>query len=419
MTKLLRPDTAVRLLPEGARILSSPSCSTPTTLLAAVGRLACERPGMGVVAGMLLGSLPWLDAVAAGTLSLRTWHPSGEGRRLADTGVVDYVPYRLGDVPASLPGTVDSLVVRVSPPDAAGLCSIGPSGSYTLAGLRAVRAAGGVVLAEIDAALPRTTGDTLLSVDDCTALVEADTPTCLHQPAIRTEIHDRIAEAVLGLLPRAPTVQLGIGAVPEAVTDSLGSVEGGARLVGMAGDGVMRLLDTGALRSGAHTPPVVAVEVMGTERLMAFVDRNPDVEVVSSEHVHNPRWIGEINRFVSINSALEVDLTGQVALEAAGGRVLSGIGGAADFFEGAHRSTGGLRVVALRSTDARGAASKIVARLAPGTPVSLPRHAVDAVVTEHGVAWLRGASLQERADAMVAVAAPGWRDRLAAAGGFG
>lgn len=420
----LRADDAVRLLPERARILSSPACSTPSTLLAAIGRLAPERPGMTVVAGMLLGSLPWLDAVAAGHLGLRTWHLSGSARRLADQGIVDYVPQRLGDVPASLPGTVDSMVLRVSPPDCAGSCSIGPSGSYTLAGLRAVRAAGGVVLAEIDPDLPRTTGDTLLSVDDCSALIEIDAPTCLHEPGARSGAHDAIADTVLGLLPDAPTVQLGIGAVPEAVTDALARASrgarasSGARVVGLAGDGVIDLLEGGALRRGPEGPPVVAVEVMGTAALMSFVDRNPDVEVASSATVHDPRWLGRIERFVSINSALEVDATGQVALEAAGSRALAGLGGAVDFFEGAHRSVGGLRIVALRATGA-GGATKIVPHLTAGTPVSVPRHAVDAVVTEHGVAWLRGASVRQRAEAMVAVAAPEWRDVLAEATGIG
>ncbi|MCU4184506.1 hypothetical protein K6U06_09045 [Acidiferrimicrobium sp. IK] len=417
MPSIVTPDAAVRLLPDRARVLTSPACATPATLLAALGRLAPERPGATVVTGMLLGPLPWLDAVAAGHLGLRTWHVSGAARRLADRGQVDYVPYRLGDIPAALPGMVDSLLVRVSPPDRSGRCSIGPSGSYTLAGLRAVKAAGGIVLAEIDPALPRTTGDTLLSVDECTAMVEADLPTSLHRPAERDEVNDRIADNVLGLLPDAPTVQLGIGAVPEAVTASLGAVRGGARLVGMAGDGVIDLLEGGALRRGREGPPVVAVEIIGTAALMAHVDRNPDVEVASSEVVHNPRWTGDIDRFVSINSALEVDLTGQVALEAAGGRSLSGLGGAVDFFEGAHRAPGGLRIVALRAADGTGTVTKIVPRLAAGTPVSLPRHAVDAVVTEHGVAWLRGASIRERIDALLAVAAPAWRDTLAAAAG--
>ena len=413
MPRTQTPDAAVRLLPERARVLASPACSTPATLLAAVGRLAPERPGMTVVAGLLLGDLPWLGAVSDGHLRLRTWHVNGPGRRLADAGAVDYVPLRLGDVPCTLPGTVDAMVLRVSPPGPDGRCSIGPSGSYTMAGVRAVRAAGGVVIAEVDPALPRTTGDTLLPVEVCSALVDIDTPTCLHRPAERTAADDRIADAVLGLLPDAPTVQLGIGAVPEAITESLAAVRGGARVVGMAGDGVIGLLGAGRLRRRAG-PPVVAVEVMGTSSLMAFVDNNPDVEVASSETVHDPRWVGALDRFVSVNSALEVDLSGQVALEAAGGRALSGLGGAVDFFEGARRSEGGLRVVALRATGA-GGGTKIVPRLAAGTPVSLPRHAVDAVVTEHGVAWLRGASLRERAEALLAVAEPSWRDRLAGA----
>lgn len=411
MRRLPDPDTAVRLLPPGARVLATPACATPETLLAALGRSADESPGRTLVTGLLLGSMAFLDAVRAGSLGLRTWHASGGSRRLIDAGRADYVPMRLGDVPGALPGMVDAMILRVSPPDRAGRASIGPSGSYTMAGLRAVRAAGGVVLAEIDPELPWTSGPTVLDLDDCTAVVEADTPTCLYPPAERLDAHRRIGELVAGLLPLAATVQLGVGAVPEAITDALGGV-GGVRLVGLASDGVIGLLAGGGLRRG-DGPPVTAVEVMGSAALMRFVDRNADIEVVSSETAHHPRWIGAHHRFVSVNSALEVDLSGQVALEAAGGRTIAGLGGAVDFFEGAHLSAGGLRVVALRSTDADGTGSKIVANLAGGTPASIPRHAVDVVVTEHGVAHLAGRSIAERAEALVAIAAPAARDALA------
>lgn len=412
MVATVSPDAAVRLLPRGARVLATPACCTPETLLAAVGRLAGERPGMTVVSGMLLGGLPWLGAVRAGALGLRTWHATGAGRRLVDDGLADYVPMRLGDVPHSLAGAVDAMVLRVSPPDRSGTCSIGPSGSYTMPGIRAVRAAGGVVVGEIDADLPRTHGPTTVPAEVFDALVDADTPTCLYRPAGRVEAHGRIGELVVGLLPDSPTVQLGVGAVPEAVADALVGVAGGVRLVGMAGDGIAGLFDAGALKAGSG-PSVTAVEVMGTAALMRLVDDNPAVEVVSSETVHDPRWIGSHDRFVSVNSALEVDLGGQVALESAGGRTLAGLGGAVDFFEGAHMSARGLRIVALRATDSTGRQSKIVPRLPAGTAVSLARHAVDVVVTEHGVARLTGRSLRERAEALVAVAAPEHRDALA------
>jgi acyl-CoA hydrolase len=219
-----------------------------------MGRRAQEQPGTTVVAGMLLGPQPWLDAVAAGRLRLRTWHLSGGARRLADRALVEYVPLRLGDVPGLLPGTVDAMVLRVSPPDGGRQCSIGPSGSYTMPGIRAVLASGGTILAEVDPELPRTTGDTLLHLDDIRALVEVDSPTCLYQPAPRLEVHRRIAEAVLELLPHAPTVQLGIGAVPEAIAEELHRVTGGARLVGMAADGIIGLLDGGGVRRGGWAP---------------------------------------------------------------------------------------------------------------------------------------------------------------------
>lgn len=417
MAAHLDADAAVDLFGSRARVLSSPACATPETLLAALGRRAASRPGTTVVAGMLLGSLPFLDAVRAGDLRLRTWHVTGGARRLAEAGVVGYVPLRLGDVARHLPGMVDAMVLRVSPPDRHGRCSFGPSGSYTRAGIDAVRACGGMVVAEIDPYLPRTTGAagaTTVAFDELDATVDADTPTCTYRPAERLDTHRRIAATVVACLPERPTVQLGIGAVPEAVTDALGSVPGGARLVGMAGDGIVGLLEAGALRSPPGEPAVLAVEVVGSSTLLRVVHDNPEVEVVSSATLHDPRRLGELDRLCSVNAALEVDLTGQVALEGVGDRAIAGLGGAVDFFEGAHLSPGGLRIVALASTDPTGATSRIVGLLAPGTPVSLPRHAVDLVVTEHGVADLRAATLAERAEALVAVAAPAHRAALSA-----
>lgn len=401
-------DEAVGRLPARARVVASPGCATPLTLLDALGQAATATPGRTVLAGLLLGEAPWAAAVRAGHLRLRTWHPAGEGRRLVDEGHADYLPLRLGDVARHLPGAADALVVRLSAPDRDGTCSTGPSGSYTLAALAAVRAAGGVVVAELDPDLPRTRGATAVPLDAVDVVVDADRPAATYRPAARTEVHRRIAERVVALLPDEPTVQLGIGAVPEAVTEVLAGVRSLA-LVGMVGDGVVPLLGSGRLRR-----PVAAVEVLGGPALLAAVDDEPAVEVHPSSVVHDPAWIAAHDRFCSVGSALEVDLTGQVALEGAGGRSLSGLGGAVDFFEGARRSAGGLRVVALASTG--GGRSKVVGRLDPATAVALPRHAVDLVVTEHGVADLRGATLAERAERLLAVADPAHRGELAGGG---
>jgi acyl-CoA hydrolase len=234
-----------------------------------------------------------------------------------------------------------------------------------------------------------------------------------HEP---TPAAARIAALVAELLPRNPTVQLGIGAVPEAVTVALG--EGGlgtVRLVGMGSDHLVRLFDTGALRRSDTFPnsAVTAVELLGTRTILDAAHENPAIGVVSSSTCHDPRWLATLPRLVSVNSALQVDLTGQVSGEGIGGRVLAGVGGSFDFFEGARASDGGLRIVALESTTDGGETSKIVPALGEGSAVSIPRHSVDVVVTEHGVARLAGRSLAERIDGLIGVASPSHRHALA------
>ncbi|MGH9095749.1 MAG: acetyl-CoA hydrolase/transferase family protein [Acidimicrobiales bacterium] len=409
------PDQARRRVAAGSRVVATPGCSTPETLLAALGRRSAEAAGITLSAGLLLGAQPFAEAVRAGHLAFRSWHVTGPGRGLVEDGLAAYVPMRNGDVPAWLAGTVDVLLLRISPPDNDGYTSFGPSGSFTRAALEDAA----LVVAEIDERLPRTRGETLMHTSQIDELVDADTPTCEYHSAPPSEAATRIAATVVELIPRRATVQLGVGAVPEAVTLMLGQADlGRLRMVGMGSDHTVRLFDTGTLSPDDVYPEaaVLGVELLGSRVLLDHAHDNPAMAVVSSSTCHNPLWLAGRARLVSINSAVQVDLSGQVAAEAVGGRTLAGIGGSADFFEGAHHSAGGLRVVALESQTAAGA-SKIVADLAPGTPVSIPRHSVDVVVTEHGVAPLAGRSLTERADALIAIAAPHHRQALEQARG--
>ena len=397
----------------GARVLATPGCATPETLLAGLGVRAAAAPGITLAAGLLLGSFPFRAAVEAGLLRFRTWHVTGPGRDLVRAGHADYVPVRAFDVPRLVAATTDVLLLRVTPPDGRGYCSFGPSATYTRVALDAAR----LVIAEVDESLPRTWGDTAVHVSELDHLVEADTPTCTFtRGEDGGEATAAIASSVVDLLPQHPTVQLGIGAVPEAIAAALGRADlGRLRLVGFASDFVVDLFEAGALDPAGVFPEaaVRTVEAMGSRRMLDFIDANPAVALIPSTTCHDPRWLGGLPRLVSINTAVEIDLSGQVAAETARGAVVAGVGGSFDFVEGAHFSSDGLRVIALQATTADGRTSKIVPRLAAGTPVNIPRHSVDVVVTEHGVARLAGRSERERAEALVAVAAPAFRDALA------
>lgn len=265
------------------------------------------------------------------------------------------------------------------------------------------------MIAEIDESFPRVHGEhTSIPLRDIDIIVEADTPTSVYEQAEPGEGSRLIAGHILAALPDDATLQLGLGAVPEAVAGAL--EPGDPRLgpvVGLANDAMIPLLDA----DGA-TPRIRAVELLGTAALLAAADDNPRLWMASSSVVHDPAWLAGQPRLVSICSALEVDLSGQIVSEAAGGRLVAGIGGSADFVDGAHLSAGGLRIVALPAMTT-GGVTRIVRQLDTGSPVTLPRHGIDAVVTEHGIAWLRGRSLPERADALAAIADPAHRPDLA------
>ena len=382
----------------GARILAAPCCGTPVTLLEELGRYARRTEGLQLTTGLTFGPFPFAAAVRAGDLRYRTWHPSGTGRDLIRDGLAEYLPLRASDVRRTITGAVDVLLLRVSPPDRDGWCSTGPTASFTRAAVETAR----LVIAEIDPDLPRTAGDSRVHLSEIGRLVTADDPTPYYPGPSRADPRtEKIAQHVAGLIPHGATVQLGLGSVTEAVGELLGSREDpfGIRVLGMVTEQMIPLVE-------ASNGTARAVELMGGSTLMEWANRNSRVEMTSSDRVHNPAFLSGIGTFVSVNSAASVDLTGQVLSEEIGGRVVSGIGGSADFFEGAHLSDGGLRILALTSTTARGVPT-IVAEHPAGTQVTMPRHSVDVVVTEHGVAWLRGRTVPERREALLAIAGEG------------
>jgi 4-hydroxybutyrate CoA-transferase len=406
-------ERALGQLPDGARVVATPGCGAPTTLLAGLGELAARRSGLHLYSGLQLDDQPFLPAVEAGGLRHTTWHVTAATRELVAAGVVDHLPARLSDVPTVLPRLgLDATLVRVSPPAADGRVSLGPSMSYSRAAVETAP----LLIGEIDETLPRTAGPTLLPVERFAALVDSARATPVYRGVEPDARARSIARYVLELLPDAPTLQLGIGQIPEAIGRVVHE-EGVDRLrfVGLCTDTLVDLAEDGRLEQLAPTatPPVAAVELMGSRRLMRFADRNPDVALYPSERGHDPGWLAaRFDRLVSVNSAIEVDLSGQVNAETVADRRVSSIGGAADFVDAARASRDGMSLVALPSTAQAGTVSRIVDRLPAGAATTIPAHAHHAVVTEHGVADLRGRTTAERAEALIGVAAPEHRDTL-------
>lgn len=417
MPRTVTVERALASIPPGARIVASPASAAPTTLLAGLADLATRRPDLGfhLYAGLQPDDQPFVDAVAAGHLRFTTWFVAGPSRELIRDGRGAYLPVRLSDVPgllARLP--VDVALVRVGPPDARGMVSLGPSLSYSRAAVDTAR----VVIAEVDPALPRTHGPTRLPVDRITAFVDSDRPTPTFPSARPSAVATTIAGHIAARLPPAPTLQLGLGQVPDALAATL--VDRGIgriRAIGLATDSLVDLAEAGLLDLSPHDPtPVALVRLMGTERLWTLAAETPQIGLYPSPQGHDPRWLSRhFDRLVSVNSAIEVDLSGQVNAETLEGHPIAGIGGSADFVDAARASDGGCSIIALPAAARGGAVSRIVPRLDADAATTIPRHAYDLVVTEHGVADLRGRTVAQRAEALVAIADPAHRDALAAA----
>jgi 4-hydroxybutyrate CoA-transferase len=387
------------------RVLLGTAAGAATTLQKALSRDRERLSGLRLMGGMQLGGYDFMEGVRSGDFSYDTWHVTPGIRDDVAAGAVGFHLMRGGAVPDMLRRLgPDVFLTSVSEPDSTGHVSLGASVSYAMHALEHVP----VVIAEVHPDMPRTCGNTRVPVERFAALVEARDPLPEHQSRTPADVEQRIAEIVREHIPEDATVQIGLGGVPEALVGHwVADPPRGLRLFGMGIDGMIPLLEQ-LDRPGAY----VGGELLGTSRLYRFADQQPMIVQGSLGEILSVPRLAAIPRFISVNSALEVDLSGQVNAEWAGGRQLSGAGGSFDFLDAATLSEGGLSIVALRSTARGGTISSIVTRLGEGTPVTAPRHAVQVVVTEHGVADLRGLTLRERATALIAIADPRFRDAL-------
>lgn len=406
----LDPRSAVASIPNGSTIVVAPACGTPTTLLHALAAHADGR-GWTLMSGLLLDPSRVVAAVERKALRYHTWHPTRPIATKVAAGEIGYIPIRASQVPKQFARwNVDVALVRVTPPDRHGWCSLGPSASYSLHAIdqAAIR------IAEVDQAMPRTWGQTMVHRSRFDAMVESSDPMPVYEAGTPDHVSRAIARHLIELLPDRPILQLGIGAVPEALVVLLGEHGvGELRFVGMGSDGMAALARQGLLDTRPSAlPPIAAPDLLGTAEVMAFADDNPCVGVYPSTVVHAPTALAQLDRLVSINSAVEVDLGGHVNSERLRGRQISGVGGSVDFFEGATHSAVGVRAIALPATTPDGSISRIVARLGEDSAVSLPPSLVDVVVTEHGVARLEGLTARQRAEALISIAAPAHHDAL-------
>jgi acyl-CoA hydrolase len=335
-------------------------------------------------------------------------------RAAVNEGRADYVPIFLSDVPRLLASgalPLDAVLVNATPPDAHGYCSLGVSVEAIHAAIRAAT----TVIVQLNQAMPRTLGESFIHVDEIDLAVEVDVPPYEHSDGQIGPVEQRIGEQVAELVPDGATLQLGIGAIPAATALALGDKRDLGIHTEMFTDPVVDLVEAGVItgaRKERNRGKIVTAIVLGSRRLYDFVNDNPMVEMRSVDFTNDTHVIRSFSRMVAINSAIEVDLTGQVVADSIGRRLYSGVGGQMDFIRGAALAPEGRAIIALPSTAAAGSASRIVATIREGAGVVTTRAHVRTVVTEYGVAELFGRSLRERAAALIGIAHPDFRDRL-------
>ncbi|MCY4103116.1 MAG: 4-hydroxybutyrate CoA-transferase [bacterium] len=401
---------AVGTLEPTSAVVLPPGAGGAGAIEREIGRQADRLRGLDVYSGLLLSDYPFLrDGI-----SYTTWHVMGPVRTAIADGSVRFLPIRGSQVSqlfrtGRLP--LDVAVVHVSPPDADGRCSLGTSTSYPLTLARMAP----TVIAQVNPRMPRVAGEASLHVSEIDWLTEVDEPLGEHARAAVTPTAAAIGDHLVALIPSGTTLQAGIGAIPEALLQNLcASDVGDLRIYGMGVDAIAALDDAGKLRSVRDgQPSSLCAELMGTATLYDYADNNPALEMHPFDTILDPAQIAGFEGFVSVNSAVQVDLMGQANVEHLAGAQLSGVGGGYDFAQGAWLSPGGKSIIAMPSTNRRGDVSRIVAQLDPTAPVGVPRHFTQYVVTEHGVADLSGLGLRERAEALIGVAAPQFRDGLA------
>ena len=416
-SRVTTAEQAVEAIESGQRVFLTGNCSVPRRLLDALVRRAPQLHQVEIVNVLTIGPAPHADPAMDGHLKINTLFISDNVRQAVHDGRADFTPVLLSEVPrlfrdGLLP--LDVALIHVSPPDEHGFCSLGIEAGLTKTPSQTAR----LVIAEVNERMPRTLGDSFIHISKIDRAIPVDYPLAELPMGEVTDLSARIGKHVASLVEDGSTMQMGIGSIPDAVLGLLGDKRDLGVHTELFSDGVMRLVQAGVItneKKTLHPGKIVAGFILGSQALYNFVDDNPIVELHPTEYVNDPFIIAQNDRMVSINSAIEIDLTGQVCADSIGHRPYSGVGGQMDFAYGAARSRGGRAIIALPSTailrDGT-RVSRIVPMLKPGAGVTTTRNHVRYVVTEFGVAYLYGKTIRERARALIEVAHPDGREAL-------
>ncbi len=412
--EIVDAQTAVKLVKSGDRVYVHEAAMAPIDLIEALVGRAEELRDVEIVHLHTEVPAPYVDPKYSGHLRLNALFVGPNTRAAVNAGVADYTPVFLSEIPGMIadgPLNVDVALVQLSPPDRHGYCRLGTSIACARAAIDNAR----VVIAEFNPRVPRTMGNSAVHLSRVTAAVEVDRPLPMHPPAEISDTERLIGQNVAEIIPNGATLQVGIGSIPAAVLRALSSHEDLGVHTEMFTDELIDLVEAGVVTNRLKTRfqgRIVTSFASGSQRLFDFVNDNPFVEFHPSNIVNDPAEIRLQRSMVALNSAIEIDLTGQVCADSIGERIFSGIGGQMDFIQGAIRARDGKAVIALPSTAQSGATSRIVPRLKPGAGVVTTRGHVQCIVTEYGAVNLRGRNLRQRADLLISVAHPDFRSEL-------
>jgi len=418
-SKRTTPQEAVRLVKSGDRVFLTGNCSVPHLLLNALIDYAHELTDVQICQALTVACADYVKPEFQGHLRVNSLFISHNVRQAVQSGAADFTPVLLSEFPLLFKNKilpVDVAFIHVSPPDDDGFCSLGIESGLTISAAESSP----TIIAQVNHCMPVVYGDTRMHIDRMDAIIEVDEP--LSELAMGSQAVNPVIEKMAGfiadLIPDGATMQMGIGEIPDAVLNYLFSKKNLGIHSELFSDGVVRLVEAGVVtgaEKAIHTGKISAGFIIGTRKLYDWVNHNPMVELQRTEYINNPFVIAQNKRVVAINSAIEVDLTGQVCADSIGTRFYSGVGGQSDFIYGASLSEGGVPIIALPSTTRLSdgsIVSRIVPTLKPGAGVTTSRNHVHWVATEYGMVDLYGCSIAQRAKKLISIAHPDFRADL-------
>lgn len=418
-SRIVTAEEAVKNIKSNQRIFLTGNCSVPQKVLAALVEYAPQLENVEICQALSIGPADYVDPKLQGHLQVNTMFVSANVRKAVQDGRADFTPVLLSEFTLLFKNKhlpVDVALIHVSPPDEHGFCSFGIEVGLSKSPAESAR----IIIAEVNQQMPRTLGDAFIHVSRLTYMVPVDyeLPELLMSEGEIDENTDKIAAYIAEMIPDGATMQMGIGAIPDSVLKYLYDKRDLGVHTELFSDGVIGLVEAGILtgaRKSIHSGKMIAGFILGSKRLYKWVDDNPLIELHKTEYVNDPFVIAQNERMVAINSAIEVDLTGQVCADSIGPKLYSGVGGQLDFIYGASRSKDGVPIIALPSTtrlrDGR-KISRIAAMLNHGAGVVTTRNHVRYIVTEYGVADLYGKTIRQRATQLISIAHPEFREEL-------